>query len=91
MLDQTPTNLDNSEMHPVVSNVFHYFKYHGWIKDVRIRMREAGEVFIIPESSNYLLDKMEQATEDVKKLDWKIYDVLITPVKQFNQEQDETQ
>jgi cation diffusion facilitator family transporter len=91
LIDQVPTNLENSQKHPLVKKVYGYFDKLPWVADVKIRMREAGEiffteVFIVPKSNDKLLENMEKAHEEVKGLDWKMHDVVIIPLREFPDE-----
>lgn len=45
LIDQVPTTLENNKKHPLVDQVHDYFEGQDWVKEVRIRMREAGEIF----------------------------------------------
>lgn len=94
LIDEIPTNLENDKKHPLVKEIHHFFEDQGWVKDFRIRMREAGdvfftEIFIIPVSANGLTEHIEKAVAEVRELDWKLFDVVIMPVKRFTEEQDQ--
>lgn len=95
LIDQVPTNLENSKKHPLVEKTYRYFDKQSWVKEVRIRMREAGEiffteVFVVPKSTDKLFENMEAAHDEVRKLDWKMHDVVIIPVREFSEELDES-
>lgn len=93
IIEQIPTKLDHDdEKHPLDYDIYWFFKNLSWIKDVRIRLRENGavffgEVFIIPNDSvantKDLITKIEEAYKDVRKLDWKVHDITIQPVRAF--------
>ncbi|ARS34543.1 cation transporter [Pontibacter actiniarum] len=90
LVDQIPTHVQNEQVHPLVGKTYDYFKDLVWVKDVRIRMREAGEiffveVFVVPTSTDNLLENMEAAYHGVKKLDWKLHEVVINPVRSLEQ------
>lgn len=94
LMDQIPTNLENDHKHPLVSEVARYFQDQEWVKDFRIRMREAGdvfftEVFVIPVQDHSLTGYLQQAADDIRQIDWKLFDVVIMPVSQFSDEQEE--
>lgn len=96
ILEQIPTEIDNDDKkHPLDYEIYSFFKNLDWVKDVRIRLRENGavffgEAFIIPKEkisqSGEMVSLIEQAYKDVKKLDWKVHDITIQPVKAFSQE-----
>ncbi len=95
LTDQAPTEIGSSEKHPLVDQVYDFFEAQPWIEKVRIRMREAGdvfftEVFFIPATADNLMEEMEKATAEARELDWKIFDVVLSPVKEFTEEQEES-
>jgi hypothetical protein len=56
----------------------------SWVRDVRVRMREEGHVFygdaiVVTNESDNLVGRIEEATERIMALDWRIYDFLISP------------
>jgi hypothetical protein len=94
LMDQIPTNLENDRKHPLVSQVARYFQDQEWVEDFRIRMREAGdvfftEVFVIPVQDHSLTGYLQQSADDIRQIDWKLFDVVIMPVSQFTDEQEE--
>lgn len=59
LIDEVPNNIENTRKHPLVNKVVDHYKKQQWSKEVRVRMREAGEVFftevfIIPTSTEGL-------------------------------------
>ena len=93
LIDEVPTNLENTRKHQLVKKVIDHFESQKWSKEVRVRMREAGEVFftevfIIPTSTDGLLENMKKAVDEAKQLDWKLYDVVVIPVKEFTSDED---
>jgi divalent metal cation (Fe/Co/Zn/Cd) transporter len=77
-----------------VNIVWDGFKSQNWSKDVRVRMREAGEVFftevfIIPTSTDGLLENISKAVDEVKQFDWKLYDVVVIPVSEFTTDEEQ--
>jgi cation diffusion facilitator family transporter len=94
LIDQVPTDIENKKTHPLVNKLHKLFKDQPWVKDVRLRMREAGEVFfteafVIPNTTTNLLENIAESTRLAQDLDWKIYDVVVTPVKEFTMSEDE--
>ena len=96
IMEEVPTEIDSEEKLPLIYDVHRFFKELDWVEDVRIRLRENGqvlfgEVFIIPKKSLHnsqeLIIKIEQAYKDVKKLDWKVHDLVIQPVREFGEKQ----
>jgi divalent metal cation (Fe/Co/Zn/Cd) transporter len=85
LLEELPMTFDNKEIHPVVGKVADLCLSKAWIKDVRIRMREHGMVFfgdvmVTPQSDENLTRNVEQLRDEVLNLDWKIQDIVISPM-----------
>lgn len=92
IIEQIPTTLDNDKKkHPLNYDIYWFFKNKDWVKDVRVRLRENGavffgEVFIIPinlADTQELVVQIEEAALEVKKINWKVHDLTIQPVRAF--------
>lgn len=93
LLDEIPTPLDSEDIHPLVMLVRDHIGQMDWIKDARVRMHEAGQVFfteilVIPEREDGLMENISNAVQELQQLDWKLIDVVIMPVKSFTEQQD---
>lgn len=91
LIDQIPTHVENEEVHPLVRKTYDYFKGLEWVEDVRIRMREAGEIFfaeafVVPKNTDNLLENIEAAYYGAKELDWKLHDITINPVRSLKEQ-----
>ena len=58
----------------------------SWVKKARARLREdgdvlTGEVFVVPEDEQGLLDHLQQAAEVAHGVNWRVYDVNVVPVR----------
>lgn len=89
LIDKVPTTLEKGEVHPLVEKVHHAVLQNDNVKDARIRMREAGEIFfteifIIPKNNEKLTQDINTIIKSVKELDWKILDITIMPVTEFD-------
>jgi cation diffusion facilitator family transporter len=85
LMNMRPTDVENKEKDPIFDKVQAEIENLEWVKDARIRLREdgdviAGEAFVVPTDEQNLLEKLGQAGERVKALDWRIYDFNIVPV-----------
>ena len=65
----------------------------GWVKDVRVRFREEGHVFygealVVPVSGTNLPERIEEATAHLQGLDWRLYDIVISPVLALDEPQE---
>lgn len=89
LMDQTPNKVEKAEeQDPLVQELVDFFEGLKWVKDFRLRLREHGhvyfgEVFVIPEGRENLLENIEKAYYNAKKLHWKVHGLVITPIKGF--------
>ncbi|RPI43865.1 MAG: cation transporter [Bacteroidetes bacterium] len=95
LMGKIPTTVEG-EIDPVNMTVIDFFMKQEWVKDVRIRLREegqvfSGEVFVIPYREENIMTNIENAVAQVKKLDWKIHEITVQPVKAFHSHQAETE
>jgi cation diffusion facilitator family transporter len=91
LMDARPRLVDDSQKDPTPERVRTELLKMGWVKDAKVRLREeghvfAGEVLVIPSSDAGLVEKIEQARQMVKDLDWRLHDVVIAPVKRLDEE-----
>jgi cation diffusion facilitator family transporter len=87
LMDKRPTTLDDA-VDPLPARVENQLRKRAWVKDARARLREEGhvyfgEVFVVPSDETNLVEKLEQAHQDVHDLDWRLHDVVITPTREL--------
>jgi hypothetical protein len=56
-----------------------------WVERAAVRLREhghviAGEVFIVPRTEQDLVKRVEETSEALSRLDWRIYSLTVMPV-----------
>lgn len=90
LMDKTPTTVERDEPHPVSERLRDALQNLDWVSQAQVRLREEGDVFtgeafIVPSDESDLLDKIERANELANSLDWRIYDVIVTPVRKLKQ------
>jgi len=86
IMNMRPTDVRHKEKDPVCDRVREAISSLPWVKDSQIRLREEGDVlfgeaFIVPSDEADLLTRLGEAGEKVKKLDWRIQDFNIVPVR----------
>lgn len=96
LMDHVPTTVDHSSVDPLPSRVETEMKKLGWVRGAKARLREEGhvyfgEVFIIPSTESGLLSNIESAHERLRALDWRLHDVVISPVREFHDELEEAE
>ncbi|WP_182050756.1 cation diffusion facilitator family transporter [Changpingibacter yushuensis] len=84
LMDQTARQFDDSEVHPLATQIVEYLESQSGILKAGIRMRDQGQVFhveafVTPTSSHVSLEDMARIAQGVGNLDWKIQDVVVVP------------
>jgi hypothetical protein len=59
-----------------------------WVEDVDLRLREEGQVyfgeaFVVSSDETNIPEKVENAIKRARGLDWRIYDLALTPVREL--------
>ncbi|MFL6375650.1 MAG: cation diffusion facilitator family transporter [Pyrinomonadaceae bacterium] len=85
LMDMRPTDVTDKEPDAVIEKVEHAVTSLPWVEHASIRLREEGDVimgeaFVVPLDEDHLLEKLGDAGERVKSLDWRIQDFNIIPV-----------
>lgn len=93
LMDKRPHLVDDSAVDPLPKRVETEIKQLGWVKDARARLREEGHVFfgdvlVVPSDERNLVARIEEAKERMMKLDWRMYDVVISPVRSLESAQE---
>ncbi|MDX5346329.1 MAG: cation diffusion facilitator family transporter [Hymenobacteraceae bacterium] len=91
LMDEVPKTVSKQKRDPLIDKVKESLSEKSWVKAVSIRLREEGHVytgegFVVPVSEQNLVQHIESAIEDVKKLDWRMQDFNIVPVKELKEE-----
>jgi cation diffusion facilitator family transporter len=87
LMDKRPTTVDD-EVDSLPARVENHLRKRSWVKDAKARLREEGhvyfgEVFVVPSDETNLVEKLEQAHQDIHDLDWRLHDVVITTTKEL--------
>ncbi|HET7316264.1 MAG TPA: cation transporter [Sphingomicrobium sp.] len=88
IMDEHPRTLGKGRLDPVEEKLKNAAEKLPWVKVAAARLREegevlTGEVFVVPRKDNELIGKIEDATRDLKKLNWRLYDISVMPVRQL--------
>ena len=86
VMDERATRHDKREPHPLIGELRDELLGLDWVKEARVRVREQGhvfevEAFVVPVDGRWDLDDLDDARERLLDLDWKIHDVVLSPVK----------
>ncbi len=90
LMNKRPTKVDSKTKDPVLDRVEDELRKLGWIKDLRVRLREdgdvvSGEVFVVPRDENDLLKRLEEATRVASGVDWRLHDLNVVPLRSIGQ------
>jgi divalent metal cation (Fe/Co/Zn/Cd) transporter len=88
LMDARPRTYDEKKPHPLKLQVEKELIECDWVREAVVRMREMGHVFavsayVVPTGGDGLVDRVEEAIERLRALDWKVHDVTITPVREI--------
>ena len=88
LMDQTPTTIDEDDAEPLRDRLAEMLQDLDWVEDVDLRLREEGQVYfgealVVPSDSTNILEKVEDAIKRARDLDWRIYDLTLTPVREL--------
>jgi cation diffusion facilitator family transporter len=91
LMDSHPTSIDHEQVDPLPARVQTELKRLPWVQDARVRMREDGhvffgEAFVVASDERGLVSKVNAAVDEMKKLDWRLQDLVIMPVSKFPQQ-----
>jgi cation diffusion facilitator family transporter len=88
LMDERPKVVDDSQIDPLPERVRTELCNMSWVKDAQVRMREEGhvffgEAFVVPRSDESLTSRIKKATNDLKAMDWRLHDLVLTPVEEI--------
>ncbi|MFP2957112.1 cation diffusion facilitator family transporter [Myxococcus sp. 1LA] len=89
LMDRAPRTLDSKHAEPLPRRIHEALCGLDWVEDAQVRVREDGHVFcadvrVVPrERGPELVTRLGNAAEDLKRLDWRLRDVLLVPVDQL--------
>jgi divalent metal cation (Fe/Co/Zn/Cd) transporter len=85
LMDESPTKLGGVEMDDLPTQIRHAAERLPWVEKAAVRLREQGhviqgEVFVVPRAEAGLVAKIERASEELARLDWRIHSLTVMPV-----------
>ncbi len=85
LMDSRPTTVDGKQVDPIVQRVETELLKLSWVTAAHVRLREDGHVYIgealvVPTSETDLAARLQDAAEEIRKLDWRLHDVVLSPV-----------
>jgi cation diffusion facilitator family transporter len=85
LMDEEATTYDHERPHPLIGQMTAALLELEWVQEAVVRMREQGhvfhaEAFVVPSGDEDLVQRLEDARRRLLELDWKLHDVVISPV-----------
>lgn len=86
LMDRHPVHTKTGKKEELVEKLTYFVREWDWVKDSAVRIREQGqvffcEVFIVPQDENKLCERAEEAIKDIRVVDWKLHEIVISMVK----------
>ena len=93
LMDKRPMNVTGDARDPLPARVHTELESLPWVKEARVRMREEGhvyygEAFVIPSDERDLPRRIEEAVKHLQRIDWRLYDLVISPVPSLEEPQE---
>jgi len=85
LMDETPSEIGESSPEALPRRVRAAAERLDWVEAAAVRMREqghvlSGEVFVVPRDRADLSQKCVDASSELAKVDWRIYNLVVMPV-----------
>jgi cation diffusion facilitator family transporter len=92
LMDESPTKLGGKELEDLPHRIKDAAEGMPWVREAAVRLREqghvlSGEVFVVPRDGAGAVDLslVERASEDLRALDWRLYNLTVMPVSSIEQ------
>ncbi|MCG2419057.1 cation diffusion facilitator family transporter [Aequorivita sp. F47161] len=88
LMERRPQDVNNEEPDPLIQEISDKVSAWPWVKDVRVRFREHGqvyfgEIYIIPKTLENAENLLTAGKKEIESYHWKIFDVTLTLVKKI--------
>jgi cation diffusion facilitator family transporter len=89
LMDARPRRHDAREYHPIVEQMNEALERCEWVAEGAVRLREEGHVFtgevlVVPRTEEHLVDRLAALADELLGLEWKVYDIVVVPVKEID-------
>ena len=89
LIQRRPMRTDRSAYEPLPDELKRRMEALDWVDKAEVRLRESGhvffgEVFVVPRTMEQLPERIRQATEDARRLNWRLHDLTITAVDRLD-------
>jgi cation diffusion facilitator family transporter len=85
LMDEAPTQFGGHELEDLPERVQKKAEQLEWVTAARVRLREhgrviVGEVFVVPRDDDRLVQRIAEAVDTLRSLDWRLHTLTIMPV-----------
>jgi divalent metal cation (Fe/Co/Zn/Cd) transporter len=94
LMDARPRRHDSREYHPIVERMNAEMNACDWVERGAVRLREEGHVFtgevmVVPRAEALadgagLMRRLEELASQLLSLEWKVYDIVVVPVREID-------
>ncbi|WP_432560879.1 cation diffusion facilitator family transporter [Kineococcus sp. SYSU DK003] len=89
LMDRVPTSPGAQEPLELIEEVEQHVRSLAWVREAEIRLREhghliTGEVYVVPAATTSLPELVQDAMDDLQRLDWRLREVTIVTVAQLS-------
>lgn len=86
LMDRYPEHIQNDKKDELVKEIQEFVKSWAEVEDASVRFREHGQVYfgeiaVIFKPGTTIPEAVENGVDKIKAFNWKVYDVVITPVQ----------
>lgn len=89
LINSTPETINQTAISPLMKDVQHTLEKMDGIKEVKIRFREEGHVFIgegyaiLTDADPQFVDFLQNVRKQIIDMDWRIFDFMLVPVDEL--------
>lgn len=86
LMNKRPSDIESQRKDEVIDKLQEALERLDWVRQARVRLREdgdllTGEAFIEMRDERDVLERMAEAREFVRTVDWRLHDVSMVPVR----------
>lgn len=90
LMDERPTTVEHFRPDEITARLCDELEQFDWVQEAIVRLREEGDVltgeaYVVPRAvEGDLLEKLKRATDHLHSLNWRLYDVVVVPVRSLS-------
>ncbi|MGO2746672.1 cation diffusion facilitator family transporter [Microbacterium sp.] len=93
LMDHRARTYDDKHPHPLAREIVEHLRAQRWIADAAVRMRDQGQVFhveafIVLRKRRVSAAQIDEISESISEMDWKVQDVVVIPCARLPEEAD---